>query len=116
MFLPACFRENRIEVMQDLIRHHPFASVISLQEGEIVADHLPLVLHPELSEHGRLQGHINRANPMRKMLTENADVLVIFQGPHHYVSPSCIPPNRNMKSGTDLELYYGPCPGETDAA
>jgi len=91
MFLPACFRENRIEVMQDLIRHHPFASVISLQEGEIVADHLPLVLHPELSEYGRLQGHINRANPMRKMLTENADVLVIFQGPHHYVSPSWYP-------------------------
>lgn len=94
MFQPACFREARIEVMQDMMRHHPFASVISLQNGEIMADHLPLVLHPEQSEYGQLQGHINRANPMRKALKAGADVLVIFQGPHHYVSAGWYPSKK----------------------
>lgn len=95
MFQPACFRENRIEVMQKMMREQPFASVISLQEGEIVGDHLPLVLHSDSSEYGVLQGHINRANPICKKWDADTELLVIFQGAHHYVSASWYPSKQD---------------------
>lgn len=85
---PPIFREQRIDIMQQMISSQPFASLISLQQGDIVADHLPLVLHPELSEQGMLRGHISRGNPINKLLDQETEVLVIFQGPHHYVTPS----------------------------
>ncbi|WP_036230322.1 FMN-binding negative transcriptional regulator [Marinobacterium jannaschii] len=91
MFQPSVFREERIEVMHKMMRQNPFASLVSLQDGEMVADHLPLVVHPELSEQGKLRGHLSRANPIGTKLDQSTDVLVIFQGPHHYVTPSWYP-------------------------
>ena len=94
MFQPPVFREDRIEVINEMIRTHPFASIISMQEGEIVADHIPLIMHPELSTLGNLQGHMGRGNPIGKKLDETIEVLVIFQGPHHYITPTWYPSKK----------------------
>lgn len=91
MFQPPMFNEERIEVMQNMIKTHPFASLVSMQEGEIVADHIPLVMHSELSDKGILRGHISRANPIAEKRDETIDVLVMFSGPHHYITPSWYP-------------------------
>jgi hypothetical protein len=40
---------------------------------------------------GTLQGHIARANPLWKEVPNGAEVLVIFQGHHGYISPSWYP-------------------------
>jgi len=85
------FNEERIDVMQNMIKNHPFASLVSMQEGEIVADHIPLVIHSELADKGVLRGHISRANPISEKLDESIEVLVMFQGPHHYITPSWYP-------------------------
>jgi transcriptional regulator len=50
------------------------------------ATHLPLVIHDE-GEHGVLEGHFARANPHWKSLA-GQETLVVFSGPHSYVSPS----------------------------
>lgn len=91
MFQPSIFREERIAVMQEMIRMNPFASLVSMQDGEIIADHLPMVIHPELSERGILRGHVARGNPIGKKLDDTIPVLVMFQGPHHYITPSWYP-------------------------
>jgi len=85
------FNEERIDVMQKMMRNHPFANLISMQEGEIVADHIPLVIHSELTEKGVLRGHISRANPISEKRDESVDVLVMFSGPHHYITTSWYP-------------------------
>ncbi len=87
MYRPAHFAEDRVEVLQALIREHPFATLVSMAGDGLVADHLPL----QLSADGtRLLGHVARANPLWKMAAEQ-EVLVIFQGPQAYVSPSWYP-------------------------
>lgn len=91
MFQPAVFREERIEPMQAMMKEHPFASVVSMQEGEIVADHIPLMIHPELSYKGVLRGHISRGNSISQKLDESIEVLVMFSGPHHYITPAWYP-------------------------
>ena len=87
MYLPAHFSEDRVEVLHALMREHPFATLVSKADDSLVADHLPL----QLSTDGtRLLGHVARANPLWKTATMQ-EVLVIFQGPQAYVSPSWYP-------------------------
>lgn len=92
MYQPALFREDRLDVMQGLMRAHPFALLVSTQTGALAADHLPLALHEELSEKGTLHGHIAKGNPLwLKRDWEVAEVLCVFQGPQAYITPSWYP-------------------------
>ncbi len=50
------------------------------------ATHLPLVIKDE-GPHGVLEGHFAKANPHWQSLA-NRETLVIFPGPHSYVSPA----------------------------
>ena len=50
------------------------------------ATHLPLVVKDE-GPHGLLEGHFAKANPHWQSLA-NRETLVVFPGPHSYVSPS----------------------------
>lgn len=92
MYSPPVFREDRIEVMQSLIGAHPFATLITLEDGGPNANHLPFVLETgDDSPHGVLRGHVAKPNPVWSAFDANVDALVIFQGPHHYVTPSWYP-------------------------
>ena len=91
---PPIFKEDRIDVMHDLIKAHSFGTLVGLEDGEISANHLPLILHPEISENGTLRGHISKANPLWKKHDADTNVLIIFQGAHHYISPSWYPSKR----------------------
>ncbi len=91
MFQPPVFREDRIDVMQDLMRDNPFATLLWSAAGQLSAEHIPLLIHPELSEHGSIRGHVSAANPLRRQAQGEIDVLAVFQGPQAYVSPSWYP-------------------------
>ena len=95
MFQPPVFREDRIEVMHDLMRAHPFATLVSTFAGRLSADHVPLVVHPELSEKGVIRGHLAVANPLYREAGGPLDVLAVFQGPQAYVSPSWYPSKQD---------------------
>jgi transcriptional regulator len=51
-----------------------------------VATHLPLIVKDE-GEHGLIEGHFARANRHWQALA-GKETLVVFSGPHSYVSPS----------------------------
>ena len=87
MFQPPVFREDRPEVMRDLIVAHPFATIVAHATGALSADHVPLVLKTD-GPAGSLQGHVAAANPLARAARAPFDVLVIFQGPQTYVTPS----------------------------
>lgn len=87
MYNSAAFAEHRPEVLHTLIRDYPLSSLISTYEGKIECSHIPMVLD---AENNCLRAHLARANPHWKTLT-NADVLVVFHGPEHYVTPSWYP-------------------------
>ncbi len=93
MFQPPMFREERIDVMQRLMKAHSFATLVSCVEGHLSANHLPLVVHPELSDNGIIRGHVAVANPLFKAgkALEKIEVMAVFQGPQAYVSPAWYP-------------------------
>lgn len=88
MYVPSHFAETRIDVMHDLIRNHPFGALIVLASGGLEANHIPFEINPEPAPFGSLRGHVARANPVWKDFSPQVDALVIFQGPHTYVSPA----------------------------
>ncbi len=62
----------------------PLNSTVSTDANH--ATHLPLVVKDD-GPHGILEGHFAKANPHWRSLA-NQEILVVFPGPHSYVSPS----------------------------
>jgi len=92
MYQPTLFQEGRIDVMHDLMRAYPFAAIVTSGEGGLVANHLPFLLKCRDTEFGVLEGHVARENPIWR--DRGREVLVIFSGPQHYITPSWYPSKR----------------------
>ena len=93
MYQVGAFREERIDVMHALMRSHRLATLVTVHDGVPEANHLPLLIDPEPSPNGTLHGHVARANPLWRQ-ADGQEVLVIFQGPQAYVTPSWYPSKR----------------------
>lgn len=73
--------------MTEVIRSYPLATVVRNASDGLVADHIPLVL---ANNDSVLRGHVANNNALSK--EQLADpVLVIFNGPSSYISPSWCP-------------------------
>ncbi|HYF06002.1 MAG TPA: FMN-binding negative transcriptional regulator [Acetobacteraceae bacterium] len=88
MYLPPHFAAKDEAVALDVMREHPFASLVSVDDdGLPFVTHLPL--HVEREEGGALviRGHCARPNPHWRYLQARPKALVTFLGPHAYLSP-----------------------------
>lgn len=90
MYLPASYREDRREVQFDLLRSHPLGLLISAGPDGLMANPVPFIAYPE-EGNGVLRAHVARANPQWQELAAAPECLVVFQGPHAYISPSLYP-------------------------
>ncbi|WP_416795694.1 FMN-binding negative transcriptional regulator [Ciceribacter azotifigens] len=88
MYQPPHHREDRREVQHALIRSHPLGLLISSGEGGLLANPIPFRLVNTDLGMGTLQAHMARANPQWRALAAGAEVLVVFQGADHYVTPA----------------------------
>ncbi len=86
MYVPLSFSESDLPVLYDFIESHSFGLLVS-KDAELSATHLPFLLDRHAESHGRLIGHMARANPQWNQ-ADGEKVLVIFSGPHAYISPS----------------------------
>jgi transcriptional regulator len=88
MYQPAHFIETDPQRISALMRRHSFATVISHDGTAPFATHMPVLHHDQGGAHGTLVTHMARANPQWRHFAGGAEVLVIFHGPHAYVSPN----------------------------
>lgn len=86
MYIPKSYAENDLATLHQLIRDYNFATLVSQQDGQLCASHLPFLLDNTRGNYGVLVAHLARANPQWKQFGQ--EVMVIFQGPHAYISPS----------------------------
>jgi transcriptional regulator len=74
-------------ILIEAMQRYSFAILFGPDEaGAPVATHLPLVIS-DTGEYGVIEGHFARANPHWRSLA-GRQTLVVFSGPHSYVSPS----------------------------
>ena len=88
MYIPKHFEEPRIDVMHELMRARPLATLVTLSSGGLAANHIPLHLSDAPAPFGTLRGHVARANPLWRDFAKDVEVLAIFHGPDSYITPS----------------------------
>jgi len=88
MYQPPAFREDRIEVQHALMRAHPLGLLVTAGSSGLLANFFPFVIYSDASERGTLRVHMARGNPQWRELAAVGECLVVFQGPHDYVTPS----------------------------
>ena len=88
MYLPSYFEETRVEVLHQLMRERPLATLVTLGAAGLTANHLPFELDSEPLPNGTLRCHVARANPVWRDYSLGTEALVIFHGPQVYISPS----------------------------
>ena len=87
MYVPRHFSQDDTAVAHDLIRTNVFATLVTEISGRLDATHVPVVLDAERGALGSLRFHLARANPTSKALADKREVLMVFTGPHTYISP-----------------------------
>jgi transcriptional regulator len=87
MYTPAYFAETGLAELHAAVERYSFALLVSQAGGQPVASHLPLLLDRSAGPQGTLVGHMARANPQWQTAA-GQQVLVVFSGPHAYISPA----------------------------
>ncbi|KAM9926209.1 hypothetical protein OXX59_003378 [Metschnikowia pulcherrima] len=93
MYIPQHYNEDSWDKKKQLIREFPLATVITIDaDGVPIANHFPFYLHED-DQTGKkyLYAHVAKKNHQLPSLEHNEKVLVIFQSPDSYISPSYYP-------------------------
>ncbi|WP_246009472.1 FMN-binding negative transcriptional regulator [Brevibacillus fluminis] len=86
VYIPKYYRMEHDKAVQ-LMKSNPFALLITVDGYRPLATHIPLEIR---EDEGKIYatGHIAYGNMQKKTLENNREVLLVFQGPHAYISSS----------------------------
>lgn len=87
MYIPEFNRQEDRSATVAFMRANPFAILVSTADGIPFATHLPLLVD-EAGDEIVVRGHMAKANPHWKSMQAGEESLVIFHGPHAYISPT----------------------------
>ena len=87
MYIPEHFRVRDHAAAINFMRANPFAILISTTTDGPFATHIPVVIR-ENADQVTLRGHVAKANPHWRYLEQQPHCLMIFHGPHAYISPT----------------------------
>jgi transcriptional regulator len=105
MYQPPHFKSSDPAVATELMRSHPFASLISSDDdGLPFVTHLPLHLKVT-GDTFTLLGHCAKPNPHWRYLQARPTALVTFLGPHAYLSPQIYPDLARVPSWNYLAVH-----------
>jgi len=88
MYTPKPYENHDRAELHRCMRQWSFATLVTHGAAGPQATHLPFLLDADDGPMGTLTTHLARANAQLADLLAGSPALVIFQGPHAYVSPS----------------------------
>ncbi|GGP06834.1 FMN-binding negative transcriptional regulator [Oceanobacillus neutriphilus] len=86
MYIPKYYRMDDIETKIHFIEENSFGILVSNGEDMLHGTHLPFLVEKNTDGSIKLIGHMSKGNPQWREI--KGDVLVVFSGPHAYVSPT----------------------------
>ncbi|PRP49787.1 protease [Bacillus halotolerans] len=87
MYIPKYYKVTNVDDIWDFVQNNSFGTIVTTAQGKPIATHLPLQLMKEGDTY-YITGHIAYGNPQWRTFETCEDVLVMFQGPHAYISSS----------------------------
>lgn len=105
MYIPKLFEEADEEALLEFMREFNFASLVTAENDFPTATHLPFIIEKR-GEKIILSAHLAKANLHWKQFEK--DILVIFQEPHAYISPSHYTEKLNVPTWNYVAVHaYG---------
>jgi len=87
VYIPKPFLVEDRKVIVAFMQQFDFAAVVSHSDTGFVASHVPVLIR-EVGSELHIVGHVARGNSHWRLMQSQAESMVIFQGPHAYVSPT----------------------------
>jgi len=98
------FTEKNPEKVFDFMKRNPFAIISGVYNNFPVATHVPLEIK-KIDDQLFLTGHIMKETDHYKAFLENQNVLVIFSGPHCYISASWYVQKNVTTKLNNMDVY-----------
>src|SRR5581483_4628579 len=95
VYVPEHFRVEDRQKAIHFMRENPFAVLVSTAADGPFATHVPVVIR-EQGEQILIRGHVAKANPHWRYLEQQPNCLMIFHGPHAYISPANYSTRENV--------------------
>ncbi|MBL4967399.1 FMN-binding negative transcriptional regulator [Bacillus halotolerans] len=87
MYIPKYYKVTNADDIWDFVQNNSFGTIVTTAQGKPIATHLPLQFMKEGDTY-YITGHIAYGNSQWRTFETCEDVLVMFQGPHAYISSS----------------------------
>jgi transcriptional regulator len=87
MYIPKHFKVTNADEIREFVQANSFGTLVITKKGRPIATHLPLQLIKEEDAY-YVTGHMAYGNPQWRTFETCEEVLVMFQGPHAYISSS----------------------------
>jgi transcriptional regulator len=109
MYVPKLFAVEDLTQLHGFMEEFNFATAVTTQkDGELIASHIPFLLDRSVEPYGALRAHVAIGNPQLQDFRSGSKALVIFQGPHSYVSPSWYVKPENVPTWNYMVVHaYG---------
>ena len=87
MYIPKYYKVTDVEEIREFVQMNSFGTLVTIKKERPIATHLPLQLIKEEEDYF-VTGHMAYGNPQWRTFDTSEEVLVMFQGPHAYISSS----------------------------
>jgi len=87
MYIPKYYKVTDFDEIKEFVQQNSFGTIVTTKKGKPIATHLPLGLSEKDGDF-YITGHMAYGNPQWRTFETSGDVLVMFQGPHAYISSS----------------------------
>ncbi|MCD2138539.1 FMN-binding negative transcriptional regulator [Salinicoccus halitifaciens] len=86
MYIPKHFKVDDIDEIKNFINQNGFGTIITVKDGKPQATHTPMILEEDAAGEWTITGHISKGNDQWKSFDGHENTLLMFQGPHAYIS------------------------------
>ena len=88
MYIPDTYKNKDSEEIKAFLKANAFGILITSQDSQSLATHIPLEFVEKEDGTMILHAHISKANVQCDHLMDGAEALCVFNGPHSYISSS----------------------------
>lgn len=107
MYIPKHFEERDKKKLIGFMKEYNFAALVNSAKNKYWATHLPFLVFED-GDDIILKAHMAKANPQWTNFKDDEEVLVIFQEPHSYISPSLYENNLSVPTWNYIAVHaYG---------
>jgi transcriptional regulator len=87
MYIPKYFKVTDMNEVKEFIQANSFGTIVTTKLGKPIATHIPLEFR-KIGDEYFITGHMAYGNPQWRTFETCEDALVMYQGPHAYISSS----------------------------